>query len=109
MQKFSDAYSSCFVLSLCLNFQHNHIIPRVIHPNSIPLFFKRKRMGDEAIFDFLQTFMSGNSNDILLQTSVIRGCGFATLRLPGVQTDVVMITTSADKKGSRQLSGDIKA
>ncbi len=66
-------------------------------------------MGNEAIFHFLQTFMGGDGNYIFFQASVICGRGFASQRLPGVQTNVVMVATGADEKGSWELRGNIEA
>ena len=58
-------------------------------------------MGNQALFDCQQSFTRRDGDHIGLQTGSVRGCGFRSERVPGVQTDVMMIATGADEKRSR--------
>src|SRR6266480_2067857 len=83
-----------------LNAQKNLITPGIINANQVFLLFKGNLIGNQSLFDFLQSLTSRNGNHIRLQTGCVFGCGFCSARVPGVQANVMMVTTSADKNRS---------
>ncbi len=82
-----------------MDIEEDLIAPRIIDPNEVFLFFKGNLMGNQALFDCQQSFTRRDGDHIGLQTGAVRGCGFRSERVPGVQTDVMMIATGADERG----------
>src|SRR6266568_407065 len=81
-----------------LNGEENLVAPGIIDSNKVFLFFKGDLMGNQTLFDLQQSLTRRDSDRIGLQTGAVRGCGFCLERVPGIQTDVMMIATSADEK-----------
>src|SRR6266487_463751 len=91
-----------------LNFEQDVIVPGIIDANEVLLFFKRNIVGKQALFDRQQSFTRGDGDHVVLQTGAVCGRGFCAERLPGIQTDVMVIATSADKECPWKMGSDIE-
>jgi len=96
------------IMERLLYHQPDLIVPGISHYEVVALLIDRNAMSSKACSYLRQCILVGKRNHERLQAHCVLRCRSRTTRLPGIQPDMMMVATCAQKKGTWHTRSDVK-